>query len=110
MKSKTKKKTPEQDALTFLRWTLNLIEARGLRYVNEQFAMATFVMACSILAPDGSLEDTRSHNAILAASDFADEFAGPGPGVPVSVLRSSVAAIEAVLCERPAREPTKQAA
>jgi hypothetical protein len=100
MKSpKTKKTTPEHDALEFLRWVLEVLEARGLRYVDERFALATMMMGSAILSPGNTDAESRADDAISAAGNFLEEFAGPGRGIPVAVLKASVTAIEGALRE-----------
>jgi hypothetical protein len=56
-------------------------------------------------AAENAAADSRARDAISAAGNFMEEFAGPGPDVPVSVLKAVVVVVEDVLREKSSREP-----
>jgi hypothetical protein len=102
------KKTPEQEAIAFLRSMLKLVERRRLRYVDEQFGLTMTAMAHWMLDPEDVIKDSRHKDAINAATGLIEEFLLPGsPGVPVSVLKAVVMVIEEALQEPDCRQPIR---
>src|ERR1700687_4420787 len=98
---RAEKKTPEQEAIAFLRSMLKLVERRGLRHVDQQFGLSMTAMASAILSPDNRTRDSRAQKAVNGATYFVDEI----QCVPVSVLKAMVLVIEEEMAE-PKHEPT----
>jgi hypothetical protein len=85
-----KKPTPEQDAIAFMHSMLELLERRGLRYVDEEFGRAMMGMAIWIVTPDNGTNEGGIEDALNAGYTFLEEFPNVGHGLPVEVLRAAV--------------------
>src|SRR5262249_26111079 len=81
---KPKKPTPEQDAIAFMHSMLQLVDRRGLRYVDQEFGNPMTGMATSIVTPDDPTSNGGSKDAIRAGQVLIDEFPKPARHRPPS--------------------------
>ncbi len=88
------------DAIAFLHSIIDLLDARGLEYVDDQFALTMTGMAAHILSPGelGVVTPHRTkaiddaHKAITAVAALLEE-----SRIPTSVLKGAVAMIETTI-------------
>jgi hypothetical protein len=69
---------------------VKLVEARGLRHVDQQFALATLAMAEGIFAPDGDKVDHGLVHSLAGVWELFENF----NRIPTPVFTGTVALIE----------------
>jgi len=78
------------EAISFMRSMVKLVERRGLREVDYDFAHTMFAMASRIITPDDESRDAGSLDPGAEAYEFFEAF----KRVPVTVFKAVVELVE----------------
>ncbi len=96
------------DALAFLHSMVDLVEARGLDHVDDQFALTMTAMAAKIMSPyepwTGTHDRTKAIDDAREAIDAVDNLLEE-ERIPTSILKGAVAMIETTIKARAEMKP-----
>jgi len=88
------------DALAFLHSMMDLLDARGLEYVDDQFALTMTGMAAHILSPYDMWPVTAQRTKVIRDAEEAIAAIGvflEESRIPTSILKGAVAMVETTI-------------